>query len=190
LVLGYFTAALSVLAQSGTSTQRTPNPTAPFLLIVLIVCVARRKKEIGGWLLYFFVQIFIGGFVSLLFLLIGLKNYFPAAWDDPVLYGLFLLSTLPSQVIVVCLVAAAVALLKTRSWIWVGRLKAILISDIVVGLIGLAIDSVYFPDNVVLAVFGLSFPLIFLPYLFLSKRVRRVFLSKDWDQRAQAPRFP
>jgi hypothetical protein len=175
-------------ASSGSATQ-TGNPTPSFGVIVAIICYIRRKKPIGGWLLYFFWSIFGGGLITAIFVAAGIKNYLPVSWEDHFLYSLFLASTVPAIAVEACLIVAAIALLRSRNWGWVMRIRWILAADIVAGIVAVLIDAKFFPDNLFFDVYGLIFPSIFLPYLFRSERVRRVFLNKDWDEEIKIASF-
>lgn len=160
---------------------------APVGLILIVVSIARRKSAIGGWLLYFLGQLLLGGVTNALAVLSNLDQYRPSSWGDSLHYLIFLLSVVPSLLILLCLIVSAIALVRTENWAWVERMKLLLAADIVAGLLSLGIDSMFFPDNLMHSMLGLLFPSIFLPYLFLSTRVRRVFLTKDWDAPLAAP---
>jgi hypothetical protein len=184
LMAGLTAATMSnLLAASGTSA--TEQPASPFGLINIpaFMALLRRKKPIGGLLFYFFWSIFAGVAITAIFLAIGIKNYLPSTWNDQYrLYSLFLASTLPGIAAQICLFIAAIAVLRTRNWEWVLRIRSILAADILVTLVGLLIDASFFPENLLLGAYSLIFPVIFLPYTYRSKRVRRVFLSKDWQE--------
>jgi hypothetical protein len=184
LMAGLAAATMSdLLAAAGTSA--TEQPASPFglLNIPAFLAVHRRKKPIGGLLFYFFWSIFAGVAMTAIFLAIGVKNYLPATWNGQhLLYSLFLASTLPGIAAQICLLIAAIALLRARNWEWVLRIRSILAADILVTVVGLLIDASFFPDNLLLGAYSLIFPVIFLPYMYRSKRVRRVFLSKDWQE--------
>jgi len=167
----------------------TSNPAQSLWIVTAIICYARRKKPIGGWLLYFFWSIFGGGLITAIFVAAGIKNYLPASWSDGFSYSLFLLSAVPSIVIQAGLVAAAVALLRSRDWRWAIRIRWMLAADIFVGIVAALIHSKFFHSSLFLDVYGLIFPSIFLPYMLWSKRVRRVFQSKDWDAEPRLPGF-
>ena len=171
-----------IAAQAASSTQRTGNPIAPLGLLVGVVCYGRRKKPIGGWLLFFFWSVFSGGVISAILVSIDIKSYLPETWNDPLLYSLFLALTDPSRVAELCLIVAAIALLRIKTWSWVVRIRWILAAMILCELIGLLIDTKYFPDNFSLDVYSLIFPLLFLPYMLRSKRLSLVFLTKDWAE--------
>ena len=115
------------------------------------------------------------------FVLVGIKSYLPGTWHNPSLYWWFLASTVPGLAVEVCLLVAAIALLRIRSWPWVLRIRWILAVDILTGITAVSIDAKFFPSSLFLDAVSLVFPSIFLPYMFVSTRVRRVFLTKDWD---------
>ena len=145
-------------------------------LAAVVVCVARRRRAIGGWLLYFVIQVFAGLIRSTLSLVATVAQYHPARQRS-----LALMSTVPDALMWLAVAAICVMLLKTRDWRWVISLRAAISLKIVVGFISAAIDSRCFPDNVTLDVAMLILLAIFLVYLFFSRRVHHVFTTKDWE---------
>src|SRR5207253_8049083 len=97
-VFGIVAMAMQVFASD--SNKSSPTSSLGSLIGVLIVwyiCSSRRKKEIGGWLLYFYIQLYVGVIVTVAIGLFSFRNYIPSTWaTNPSLYPLFLLSTLPT----------------------------------------------------------------------------------------------
>ena len=188
-ILALFIATIALepplLAQSSSS---NPAPAVPggFIgaLIMWWICSRRRHQAIGGWLLYFFIQLYISLGVTILLFIAGFENYRPSAWEGSGLYPLFILSTVPGLLLVPVQVTFGTFVLNRRDWKWVQRLKVVLLIDLVFVLIALAIDSYYFSDNVFFDVYSLIWPSIWLPYFTKSKRVQRVFKTKDWFEQA------
>jgi len=150
-------------------------------LIIIVVCAQRKKEEIGGWLLYYYIQLYIALVMTVVFTIIGIENYLPAMWaGEEGLYVLFLLSTVPGVLIVPLQLIAAERLRRGRRYERLGLLKTLLWADLFFSLIGLLIDLVYFRENVAFSVIALIWPLIWLPYFYRSKRVDRVFRTRDW----------
>jgi len=150
-------------------------------LIVIILCVARRKKEIGGWLLYYYVQLYSGAIFSIILLMFSSQNYLPATWGGATgLYFLFLLSTIPNIMILFIELIYAERLRKSRNFVHIRPLRIVLWFHLGFAVLGLLIDLMAFQDNVPLAVIGLIFPTIWLPYFYYSKRVNKVFRTHDW----------
>jgi len=150
-------------------------------LILIILCVARRKREIGGWLLYYYIQLYSGTIFSIILLLISFQNYLPLTWGGVTgLYLLFLLSTIPSIVILFLELIYAERLRKSRSFAHIRPFRTVLWFHFGFAVLGLLIDLMVFQDNVPLAVIGLIFPTIWLLYFYYSKRVARVFRTHDW----------
>jgi hypothetical protein len=84
----------AILAAS--ETQSPSNSAPPGALIIGLTCWLARKKPIGGWLLFFFIQLYLGLAVAIVLLFaVSLRNYNPALWPSTNLYLLFLLSSLP-----------------------------------------------------------------------------------------------
>jgi hypothetical protein len=150
-------------------------------IIVIIMCVARRKKEIGGWLLYYYIQLYSGAIFSILLLMISPQNYLPMTWGGITgLYILFLFSTVPSILIIFVELFFAERLRKSRNFEQIRPFRVVLWFHFGIAILGLSIDSMVFQDNVPLAVIGLISPTIWLPYFYKSKRVDRVFRTHDW----------
>src|SRR6266446_656205 len=81
---------------AASETQSHSNSAPPGALIIGLTCWLARKKPIGGWLLFFFIQLYLGlAFSILLLVTVSLKNYNPALWPSTDLYLLFLLSSAP-----------------------------------------------------------------------------------------------
>jgi hypothetical protein len=182
LLIAVWSDFLPAFAQSSSQDQRPVIPGLGPLLIILGICWWRRKKPIGGWLLCFFVYVFVGSVMAVVVLMLSVKGSQPAALDDPKLYALFLLSTVPYYVVRGVLLAFAIALLRTRAWKWVQAMKFALGVDIFFLLTGLAIDAAHFPGSALIDMNSLLSSSAFLAYLFASKRVKRVFKTKDWPQ--------
>jgi hypothetical protein len=180
---------LLIAASDAASTQPSTTFLTQLGFIAIIVCIVCRKNAIGGWLLYFYWGAFAGNVMTTFYVLSGIKSYLPGTWHNPSLYWWFLASTLPGLAAEVCLLVAAIALLRIRTWPWVVRIRWILVAGILAGLIAVSIDAKFFPNSLFSDVRSLVFPSIFLPYMFLSTRVRRVFLTKDWDSGTPSATF-
>src|SRR6266481_2399535 len=98
---------------AASESQRPPVPAAAVgALIMWWICSRRKQQPIGGWLLYYFIQLYLGFVLVLFMTVIALENYRPAAWEDCTLYYLFLLSTVPGFLIEIAQVVVATGLLR------------------------------------------------------------------------------
>jgi hypothetical protein len=186
-------ASASVFAQSGDSTTRSTNPVGGLggTLLLWWICARRKKEEIGGWLLLFYIQMYAGALVTLIFTLVSISNYSPTSWTEaPTLYPLFLLSAVPGIVLRFVELVVAERARRARSWKLVRRLRMVLWIDISAAVLGALIDASYFPDNLPLSILAIGWPLVWLPYFYVSKRVRGVFVTKDWLVAASAEPTP
>jgi len=171
----------TMIASQSDKTSTSTNPMGSGLLILAIICLVRRKKEIGGWLLYYFCVLYLGLFISIALIGASFSNYNPAAWEDKALYSLFLTSTVPGIILLLAQAVMSYRLITRRNWQDVNILRVILLFEIIFSLIAIPIDANHWPDNIAFDIIGLISPLIWLPYFTYSKRVRSVYQSKNWN---------
>jgi S1-C subfamily serine protease len=174
-------------AQSG---QKPLIPTAfgaAFWGTLAIVYLSRRRA-IGGWLLYFYVQLYLSLVVSLGFIPITLTYLNPNEWDSSKLYVFFLFSTIPVFAVQVVEVYAATKLLIHRYEKNLLYLKKVLIALATTSAVALIIDVAYFERAMTLYVdiITLIFAVIWLTYFSKAKRVRCVFIEGKWTYTADS----
>ena len=149
--------------------------------IMAFVSWRRRHKELGGWLLFYYLLLYFNVVLGVVLLAGSLRTYLPSTWETaPDLYPWFLASSVPGMLIVFVQLFVAEALRMKRTWAWVRRLIIVLGVDFLLSLMALAIDWQYFPENVGINFKAMLFPLIWVTYFLRSKRVRRVLVTKDW----------
>jgi hypothetical protein len=131
-LVSIMTIAFPSIVFAASESQRPPIPGAAVgALIMWWICSRRRQQPIGGWLLYYFIQLYLAFAFTLFMTLISLENYRPSAWDDSNLYYLFLLSTVPGFMVEIAQAVVATGLLSVRDWRWVSYLKMALVVDLV-----------------------------------------------------------
>ena len=163
-------------------TRGVPGGGACSAIVMYLICSRRKKEEIGGWLLYFYIQLYLGLLVTVVVTAFSYENYLPSTWTEaePGMYFWFLLSTLPGVVLFPLQLVVAEALRITRRaglrWVLIGVLAA----DLLMAIVAFAIDTTYFPDNTILDVVAMIWPVVWIPYFLVSKRVKRVFVTRDW----------
>lgn len=184
--------ALSLPVFASTDTPATPVTPAPLggfalvlTLIIWYVCASRRKKEIGGWLLYYYIQLYIGAFTVALITVGTSESYLPKAWvNSPDLYPLFLLTAIPSLLLYGAQFVVAERLRLSRKYAYVPILRYILFADLAFSLIATVINNKYFVESSVgFTMMTIIWPIIWIPYFYFSKRVKGVFKNRDWLSR-------
>ncbi len=173
--------SLPALAQQTSQSSTSSSSAFPIGILIIWLCARRRKKPIGGCLAFFFYQVAIGLLVTIIFTIAELHNYNPGIWHDQFSYLLFIISTIPEIVVLLCLVGVSMGLLYYRDWKWVLRVRVILIAYVVCGVVGGLIDYYYFAENIPLDIYGLIFPSLSLAYFYVSKRVKHVYMTHDWS---------
>jgi hypothetical protein len=169
---------LSVLAAAPTS-QTTP--TLPGGIIAWVICNARKRSPIGGWLLFYYWQLYSGLLLSLVFFGMNLASYIPEYSGDQTKFLLFLASAAPGLILYPAQGAVATLLLSVRTWDMLKLVRWIILGQVVAAVVGVVIDATYFPDNQILSVIMLIQEALWLAYFYRSTRVRHIFNLQDWD---------
>lgn len=182
-----FLSSVPALALDSDTKSTAPFGGAPGALLMWWICSRRKDKPIGGWLLYFYIQLYASAAVSLLFIFPSVSNYNPASWHDMTLYWLWLISVLPGQVLLIVQVVLGSIMLRHREWKWVQYLMISFAMDLAFSALSTCIDSWHFPDNVYLNFLTIAYAAIWLLYLWRSVRVEAVFKTHDWQI---APKIP
>lgn len=112
--------------------QRTTSPALPIGWLVMWRLCARRKKEpIGGWLSYYYYQLYLGAILSIgMVAALNIHSYVPENFaNQSKLFYMFLLSAVPSLLLLFFEVAAASYLLALKTWDMVVLLRRVLIAS-------------------------------------------------------------
>lgn len=152
------------------------------LFIAFAIAYLSRRRSIGGWLLYFYIQLYLSLFISLIFVPRVVSNLNPSQWDNSFLYVMFFLSAVPVLVTEFLEVFSATKLLFRRNEQNIKFLRNTLIALVVTSAIALAIDVVYFRDNLAMVfdVITLVFAIIWSLYFSKAKRIQMVFIDRNW----------
>lgn len=170
---------------SGTQAQ---NPLGAGLFVAWGIAYLTRRRAIGGWLLYFYIQQYLSLLVSLLFIPQVIANLSPGGWDSAIRYVLFFLSTVPVLLAEGFGAYAATQLLVARNETNLRLLRRALTVLFMTSGASLAIDIFYFREAsaIVLDVFTFAFAAIWAAYFLKAKRVHLVFVERAWDYAAHA----
>ncbi len=163
--------------------QQPVNPFGIGGIVAWIVCAKRKDKSIGGWLLFYYWQIFAGAaFGAFLLITVGYRSYMPEIHKRPLDFWLFFISAMPSLMLLWVQAGAALMLLCVRTWDALQLLRYILMATTVFGWIGLGIDLYKFPQNVTISAMGAIQMTVWMIYFLVSNRVERVFKYDNWEQ--------
>lgn len=171
---------------AATSSPPAANPIGAGLVIALAIVYLSRRRAIGGWLLYFYVQLYFGVMFTLLFSEFTLNNFTPASWDSSKLYVFSLLSTVPAIAAQLYVTFAGTLLLFRRN---ARTLRAVRIALGVLAVasgISLAIDLTYFSESptLFLEFFTFGFTCVWWAYFLKSSRVHLVFVENAWNYKS------
>lgn len=183
LVLVLCLASLSIFPAFAASSGQPSPPAGSIIggLVVWYICAKRKAREIGGWLLYLYIQLYVGVLIALFLNFLAIRNYLPSSWaSNPGLYPLFLLSAAPGLIILLIQAVVAERLRRSRDVRFLRMLRTVFWIDLASVGVSFLIDSAEFRDSLPLDALHLIWPAIWLPYLYFSKRVKRVFETRDW----------
>jgi hypothetical protein len=174
------TSSLIALFVATTSTNQY-TPSFPGGLVAWWICNGRKRQQIGGWLLFYYWQLYSGTVMTIIFLAMGIQSYVPESFDDPTKYHLFLLSTVPNLLVLFLEVAVATILVSVRTWDILRLLRSLMMVSLITAAVGTTIDIKYFPNNLGFDALIITPACLWLAYFFASKRAKHVFMTHDWD---------
>ena len=185
-MLHSLTVALLALASS----EAPSVPSLPFGggIIWWIICARRKHQAIGGWLLFYFWQVFSGAaLAAILLVTLGYRSYSPEMFDKPFEYWLYFVSGAPGVLLLFVHAAAVLILLTVRTWDVLQLLRRIVVAQVAFMWLGIVIDAIKFQSDLPLDLLGTIQTTAWLLYLFRSQRVERVFKHHNWEQVAPTP---
>lgn len=157
-------------------------------LIALAIIYLSRRQAIGSWLLWYYIQLYIGIALTTWFFTRGYQNLTPSAWDSANRYVMFLLSCIPLQIARMAEVIVGTWLLRDRTNERLKHFRWVLVAVLITSLTAAGIDVYFFSrdKNLSLNVFSVGFSITWLAYFMLSKRVRLVFEEGNWSYSTDA----
>jgi hypothetical protein len=89
------------MAAFAASSNSSPNsPTfAPGILIAWLICNGRKRSPVGGWLFFFYWQLYSGLLISAVFFAGNIQSYVPENLDTPSQFALFMASSVQGLVL-------------------------------------------------------------------------------------------
>jgi hypothetical protein len=147
----------------------------PLALILVVTCYIRRNEDIGGWLMFFYYQIY-GSLVLFAVQVAQFSDpYRLSYWDEEVDHIIFLAAVLPKILGFLLVAAVGTILLRRREWYWLRHLQFVLLVAMLMMLLPLALDALYFRESLVWNSVRLVMLGAWLAYFMSSERVKRVF---------------
>ena len=157
-------------------------PAFPVGIIAIVVCNIRKRSEIGGWLLFFYWQLYSGAILTAFSFHRDFQTYVPENFASHLSTHRWLMATSVTTIVILALqVAVGTLLVVVRNWDMVQLLRILLVAQFVAFLGALMVDVTYFPNSTPLRAGSLISVGFWVAYFFMSERVRHVFKSHDWD---------
>src|SRR5664280_1407768 len=127
---------VALIAAAG-SDSKNYTPSLPGGLIAWIICNSRKRQQIGGWLLFYYWQIYSGVLMTILFFVLAFQAYVPESYDDPTKFRLFLASAVPVLVLFAMQIAVATMLISVRTWDLLRLLRWLMIAELAAATVAL-----------------------------------------------------
>lgn len=184
----------AALAASGS--QPAQNPAGAGFAVGFAIAYLFRRRPIGGWLLYFYMQLYGSLLINAILATTTIGQLDPSGWDSSQRYVWYVFSTVPVLAAMATEAVVGTYLLFRRAEGTVRLMRNVLLAVLVTSAASLCIDLEYFNEaaNLFFDVLTVAFTAMWLAYFRKSKRVRRVFVDHDWNyeaqQKAVVPRTP
>ncbi|MGO9954252.1 MAG: DUF2569 family protein [Dissulfurispiraceae bacterium] len=162
--------------------SQTLQATSSSLLLLLSwwICSHYKTYEIGGWLLFYYINVYNIVIITLINIVTDITGFIPSSWEDSNLYIMWILSVCLVTSAIIAEVLFATQALIMRSYKYLNRLRFVLAINIAIMLLSIYIDSRYLDKyNVRMYSVRLIWSIIWLPYFYKSDRVHRAFLAKS-----------
>jgi hypothetical protein len=157
-------------------------PAFPVGIIAIVVCNIRKRGEFGGWLLFFYWQLYSGAILSVFLFYRDFETYVPENFASHAATHRWLMAAYSSTIVILALqVAVATLLIVVRRWDMLQLLRILLIAQFFAHLGALVMDATYFPNAIPFRVGNLLSLSFWITYFFMSERVRHVFKIHDWE---------
>jgi hypothetical protein len=157
-------------------------PAFPVGIIAGIVCNMRKRSEFGGWLLFFYWQLYLGVVLTAFLFIRNFQTYVPENFATHASAHRWLMITAVSTIALFALqTAVGTILIVVRSWDMLRFLRILLVAQFVAMLAALIVEGDYLPKDVAFRVGGLLSESIWMAYFFVSGRVLHVFKFHDWE---------
>jgi hypothetical protein len=160
------------------------------LFVAWGIAYLTRRRPIGGWLLYFYFQLYLSLLFSLIFLPGIIANINPAGWDSSRRYAMFITSTVPVIATQWFEVFTATRMLIQRNARSVWTLRVALYSLVICTGIAIYIDIGYFDSNAVFDIMSCVFAVIWSEYFRKAARVKQVFVDHNFSHPDAVSKIP
>lgn len=148
-------------------------------IVCAIVSIFRRKKAIGGWLFYFYYWIFAFLVAYAADALQNARVFVPSYYPRVINHEALVLAVFPRFFGMLAVVVVALVLLVNREKAWLERLRIVLLAEVVIAGVSVLLDIWYFPRSTYSNASRWIGLCLWVLYFYISKRVQRVFGTKD-----------
>lgn len=192
-----FTGLLSTLPIASAFADTAGSASQPFTpgfgILGFLIAYSSRRRPIGGWLLYFYMQLYLSLLITLVLTIPYIEYLSPSKWARTDLYVWYLLSVIPCLIAQGTEVVFGTLMINRRTEMNVRRLRTTILALMISTVISLLIDLKFFNEGadgtaaVTMDILTIFFSAIWLAYFYKSVRVQRVFISHNWTYADELP---
>lgn len=180
--------SISALAYAN-ETPGTHPAAASGLWVAIAIAFLARRRQIGGWLLLYYIQLYGGVFVMGPYLISTAVLLSPGQWDRTNPYVWFLLGTVPFLAATIAQLGVASFLLYRRTEANVLLLQKVLVALMAFSFVAMLVGGAHVEDagRAFVGAWLMWTSAAWAVYFYRSQRVRLVFVDHRWDFEAQNP---
>jgi hypothetical protein len=157
------------------------------LLIAIAIAFLARRREIGGWLLLYYIQLYGSVLVMGPYLISTALLLSPGQWDRENPYIWFLLGTVPFLAATIAQLGVASLLLYRRTEANVLLLQKVLVALMAFSFVAMMVGGTHVEGGAFVGAWLIWTSAAWAVYFNKSRRVRLVFVDHFWDFEAQNP---
>ena len=179
---------LSTPVSAASSDSHQSPVTGLGFFIAFAIAYLSRRRAIGGWLLYFYLQLYISFLFSFILLPQIIADLKPSNWNNALLYVMYFLSVTPVLAVEFIEVFVATRLLFRRTEANLNSLRWTLVALVAASITSVAIDLVWFKEDVgfIFDLIAAIFATIWAAYFWRARRVKAVFIDNNWTYDPQS----
>jgi len=163
------------------STSSQTTPALPGGILAWIICYARRRNAVGGWLLFYYWQLYSTLVLSAILFAANIQSYVPENYDTGRQFALLSVAVGPGLLLLLVQAVVATISIGVETPDMLKLLRWVLGAQVLAEIAEVTYTALHSPDNLYFPIVMLIQESLWLAYFIRSKRVHHVFSLQDWD---------